>query len=393
MNNRGMLNSYVTAELTSADISGLLRLLNGSGIPFFGIEQRDSLTVLVKVARSDVRLLQYLAERAGATLSIITVSGPVYWVKGLLGRPLLVIGMLLLIALVIWLPTRVLFIAVDGNQNLPTSRVLEEAARCGIVFGASRREVRSEIMKNTLLEALPELQWAGINTSGCTAVISVKERSSEQYSLPDHCVSSIVAARDGVIESCISSKGDLLCKPGQAVKKGDVLISGYTDCGIKITADRAEGEIFAKTAYEFSVVTPTDYQQKGAVVRKVRNFGLLIGKKRINFYKGSGISGGSCDKMYSKYVLSLPGGFSLPVALLKETTISCYLTESAVNQPESMLEAFASNYLKGQMQNGTILRKDETVTESDGVFRLDGVYDCRENIGIVQEEKIGEFNG
>ena len=97
--------------------------------------------------------------------------------------------------------------------------------------------------------------------------------------------------------------------------------------------------------------------------------------------------------MYSKYVLTLPGGFSLPVALLKETTVSCHLTETTVDQPESILVPFASNYLMGQMQDGAILRKDETITESDGIFRLEGVYDCRENIGIVQEEKIGEFDG
>lgn len=32
-------------------------------------------------------------------------------------------------------------------------------------------------MKNALLSAIPELQWAGVNTYGCRAVISVRERT------------------------------------------------------------------------------------------------------------------------------------------------------------------------------------------------------------------------
>ena len=390
-----MINSYVTVELTSADMTGLLRTLNGSGIPVFGMEQRDSLTVVLKVIDSDALLLRYLAEKAGATLRIITVSGPVYWLKGLLSRPLLIIGMVLLLALVIWLPTRVLFISVEGNQYLPTYRILDEAEQCGILFGASRREVRSEKMKNALLAAIPELQWAGINTFGCTAVISVEERISEAYKTPDHTVSSIIAVRDGVIESCISSKGDLLCKPGQAVKKGDVLISGYTDCGIKITADRAEGEIFAKTVHEITVVTPTDYRQKGTVLQNHRNYSLLIGKKRINFFKGSGISGMTCDKLYKEYYVRLPGGFQLPLALAVTETIIYdeFTAQVSAFDTKSIMQNCAQGYLLSQMVSGKILYNAASVKQGEYLHILHGRFLCSEMIGRTQTEGLLEQYG
>ena len=63
-------------------------------------------------------------------------------------------------------------------------------------------------------------------------------------------VGSIVASRDGVITSITTTKGTPLCKAGQAVKAGQILISGYTDCGISIRADPAEGEVFAETYRE-----------------------------------------------------------------------------------------------------------------------------------------------
>jgi len=390
VSNQSMIDSYVTVELTSADLTGFLRSLNASGVPVFSVERRDSLTIILKVIRSDVMTLQNIAGRKGATMKVITVSGPVYWLKGLLSRPLLITGMFLLVVLVLWLPTRVFFISVEGNQYLSTSRVLEEAEKCGIVFGASRREVRSEKVKNSLLAAIPELQWTGINTFGCMAVISVEERNDEPHHEQGHTVSSIIAVRDGVIESCISSKGDLLCKPGQAVQKGDILISGYTDCGIKITADRAEGEVFAKTVHEITVVTPLDYCQKGEVLHYNRNYSLLIGKKRINFYKGSGIPGMTCDKLYTEYYVQLPGGFQLPLGIAVTETVlydESSAQASACNT-DFLMQDRAQGYLLSQMVSGKILYKDVSVEQRESLHVLHGRYLCSEMIGRTQTERI-----
>jgi sporulation protein YqfD len=152
--------------------------------------------------------------------------------------------------LTIFLPTRVLFIHVEGNSTVEERRILEAAQECGIRFGASRRQVRSEKMKNRLLEKVPELKWAGVNTSGCTAVISVREQPVQEQRTGYTGISSIVAACDGRITSCTVTKGNGLCAPGQVVQKGQLLISGYLDCGICIRVTGAEGEIFAETRQE-----------------------------------------------------------------------------------------------------------------------------------------------
>ena len=66
-----------------------------------------------------------------------------------------------------------------------------------------------------------------------------------------HC-----GSRDGFIVSATVTRGNFLCRVGQSVKAGQVLISGYTDCGICIQATRAEGEIYAQTSRDFAAVTP-----------------------------------------------------------------------------------------------------------------------------------------
>ena len=122
---------------------------------------------------------------------------------------------------------------------------------------------------------------------------------------------------------------------------------------------------------------------------------LLIGKKRINFSKDSGISDATCVKIYSEYYLTLPGGYRLPVALIKETVQSF----DAEVQPRSeedaaqRLSAFAKNYLRQQMVALTILDAQEEILPDGQCYRLTGQYACAEMIGREHGEQIGDFHG
>jgi sporulation protein YqfD len=271
--------------------------------------------------------------------------------------------------------------------------ILERAADCGISFGASRRYVRSERMKNTLLEVIPELQWAGINTFGCKAVISVRERPEEEKVDKPVGVSSIVASMDGVVTECTVTKGSIQCNPGDAVKRGQLLISGYTDCGLKILATCAEGEVTALTKRELSVISPSKYSVRTERLESKQYYSLVFGKKRINLYKCSGICGGSCVKMYSKYVLTLPGGFELPVSVIRETVTPALTELQQIAERNELLCGYADSYLSGLMTDGRILQKDVKLWETDSLFCLAGKYACLESIVQRQEEKIGDQNG
>lgn len=389
------LGGMVEVIVTSADIPGILAAANGADIPIFSVHQRADLTITAQIRRQDYRALAALCSKRGVSVALQHRQG-LYWIgKTLLKRPVLLLGMLLLLMVLLYLPSRVFFVRVEGNSTIPANRILEAAEGSGIRFGASRREVRSERVKNSLLGAVPELQWAGVNTYGCVAVISVRERSITELSETENTVTSIAAAVDGVVTSCTATSGNLLCRPGQAVKAGEILISGYTDCGLTIRATRAEGEVFAQTIRKLTAVTPAQYAGKGEITGVKHGYSLLIGKKRINLWKDSGISGATCGRMYSEYYVTLPGGFRLPIALAVEKFSLCsieqtLLEESRVN---GLLAEYARSQLLGQTVAGRILEKSEQLFADNGRYRLEGEYVCTEMIGRVQREQIGEYHG
>lgn len=389
------LNGMILFRITSADVAGALTVLNNNGIELFQTFSRNDLTVEVMIRRQDQKRLRKILERRGDSIESVKVRGMYWRGKRMLKRPVFLGGIVALVILSCVIPSRIWFFKVEGNQTISDKMILEYAANCGIAFGASRREVRSEKMKNALLEALPQLQWAGVNTSGCVATISVREREIGKQPEEVHGVSSIVAACDGLIQSCTVIKGNAVCAVGQAVKAGQMLISGYTDCGLSIQACRAEGEVFAQTEHAISVVALSEYSQKISKNKETRKYSLLIGKKRINLYKDSGILESTCDKMVLENCLTLPGGFVLPVTLITE--VWSYNDESVTavdpDQLEEQLKTFASAYLNSQMIAGRILSADETVIPEDGFVCLEGKYACHEMIGRVQKEEILKPDG
>lgn len=384
----------VAVELTSAEVHRSLQRISESGIHLYQIQGINDLTFRFWIRRVDYRRVKAIADKLGDSCELKSKTG-LYWsVKSLKNRKVLVSGLLVLAVLTVYLPRRIFFVQVEGNNSVPVQMILEKASQCGIGFGASRRDVRSEKMKNALLSAIPQLQWAGVNTKGCVAVISVREKTAAEDEGAPPSVSRIVASRDAVIVGCTVEQGNAVCKVGQAVKAGELLVSGYTDCGISIKATRSLAEVYGQTSRSLHAVMPADSIVRTGITSQQKKYGLIIGKKRINFYTDSGILGESCGKMSTVNYLTLPGGFVLPVALVTEVWTDYHHEVSTVpeDRAEIGLSDFADNYLMQQMLAGRVLRRHIQYSCENRVYALEGNYACIEMIGREQsEETLGNY--
>lgn len=392
---RNSLLGSVTATLTSADIPATLDAISARGIRVYRVQSKSELDAELTVARADYRKLRALAEHRGDSLRLKSRGG-LYWLaKAFFMRPVLMLGIGTIFLATLLIPNYVLFVRFEGYQTVSENELREAAQECGISFGATRRTVRSERVKNAMLEQLPSLAWVGVNTRGCVATVSARERSDVQKTDDAPQVSHIVAGVDGVILSATVQSGDIRCAVGEAVVAGQVLISGYTDCGICTRAERANGEIFARTMRAFSAKILQNTAQKGEITAVKKNYSLTIGKKRINLCNNSGILGSSCGRMYEEKKLTLPGGFVLPITLTIETVTYYDLQATARNADEisTELRDFATLQMRSQMIAGTIDDAVYTYQEEQDALRLDAVFWCTEMIGREITEKNGEQYG
>lgn len=388
------LRGNVTAELVSGDIPATLREFTDRGFSVFQVREEGELTVTLEIPREEYEALAALCDSRGDLLTLRQHRGFYRIGKRLQRRPLLLGGLGALLLLSMFLPKRILFVRVEGNRRVPDRAILETAESCGVRFGAVRRELCSERIKNELLRQLPQLQWAGVNTAGCVATISVREKGETEVPA-EPAVSSIVAACDGIVVSGTVTAGSGQFQVGQAVSRGQVLISGYTDLGLTIRAERASGEVYARTRHVLASILPSQGENKGEVTGQQVRFGLILGKKRINFWKGSGICAPSCDRIYEAYTVTLPGGFSLPLILFRETIRQRDTSPWALTAEDARtaLTGFSQRYLTGRIIGGRILENHHALTEEKGAFLLESEFLCVEMIGREREERMGETYG
>lgn len=393
------LAGMLILQVTSADCAGFMNSLNRANLKLHEVKVLDGLTISIKISRKQYKFVKETAEKKGASIKIIRRPGA-YWLGvSALRRPVLLLFLCIALFLTVFLSGRVLFVSVEGNTEIPDNLIIEAAESCGIRFGARRRQVRSEKMKNALLQEIPQLQWAGINTLGCTAVISVKEKTSaDERKESEYGVCSIVAARDGIIQNCTVYKGNPLCSVGQAVKAGQTLVSGYTDLGIVTQATHANAEVKALTFRQLEVVSPRATITRGKNMSTKKAYFLRVGKKLIKLSKDSGIIGTTCAKIYLEEYVFLPGGFRLPVCLITETL--CFYEDSqntsAETESANWLAESAAAHLRGDMVAGEIISSQVEIESEEDACYLYGRYACIEMIGRVNYEdaipKDGEYD-
>lgn len=138
-------------------------------------------------------------------------------------------------------------------------------------------EELDNITKKILADNKNNLEWVSIKKDGMKYIVRAEERIIKSEVVSDK-PRDIVASKDAYITKVIGSKGNVLVRQGEYVKKGTVLISGkitlYED--VKgITS--ASGSVYGNVWYECTVETPKEISSERLTGRK--RYNLNVGNK------------------------------------------------------------------------------------------------------------------
>lgn len=135
-------------------------------------------------------------------------------------------GFVLFMILLSILSSFVWEITFQGQRTYTKETLLKTIHSLHIYRGMKRKNLVCDDIEKSIREIYPDISWVSAEEKGSRLVISIKEAEKlaerEKGGRPCH----LTAKFSGVVKSISVNRGVALVKPGQRVKKGQVLISG-----------------------------------------------------------------------------------------------------------------------------------------------------------------------
>ena len=306
------------------------------------------------------------------------------------------LGLLIAVALVVLSERFVWDVRVYGNEAMSEEEVIAELRECGFGVGSYIPDLSTPVLENRVLIASERISWISIRMDGTVAVVQVIEESlppptEENTSRP----ANLVAARDGQIEYWQIYRGQPVVVVGQAVREGELLVSGIYDSnlyGYRYT--RAAGEVMARTEHCLTVEIPLTYEER------VQNEPYL-GELRLHFFnfsakifKNSRNEGDSCDIIKEKMGLERFGLRDLPF-YLERVTCTPYTLHTQTRTHELALE-LAYDELDARLSelsvSAQILEKQIATELGEESLILTCTVSCIENIAVQREFEITDVS-
>ena len=379
------------ARITGASPEWALNKLSQARIAFRDMKKTDDFTIELLLPVKDILRAQAVCTRAMCQLEEEKRYGFRQIFGGLFHRPVLLILLSLAAAAAIAVPKFVFFYTVTGNERVPSELILRTLDELGVGVGAYGPSIKPQAIKNKILCRIPELKWITIQQSGMRATVVVREREAPEPVYVRKAPRNVIASHAGMLTRVSVLAGNSLCKVGDSVTQGQLLVSAYTDFGFKTQVTAARAEIYAETIRRATCVLPQHRSVKEAKTTRRSAVSLLVGRRRIALF-GGGIPEKPCEKETKTYWLTLPGGFSLPLGIAI-TGIYEYDTKDEILQ-----EASVQQSLLGQIQTraqrdmiaGTILDSRCRIQTADGCIRLCATLRCEEMIARMQPANLKE---
>lgn len=298
------------------------------------------------------------------------------------------IGICIFFAILIYMGNYVWQIYVVGNVKISEKTILEAGESIGIKIGVSAKEINTLKNKEELLLSVNGIAWASLNLEGSRLTININETIDNDKT--DNLPSNIYAKTDCVIKKIDIKSGIPLVKKGDAVLKGDLLVTGIIDLPNAQIKEfvKSNAIIIGETNRTF---TTKVYKENYILINKeIKHRKTLINFFGLNLplYFGN-VNPPYCFDTINKNLNLF--GKKLPIGY--KTKIFQEYEYKKINIDFESAKKIAYERIENAMIEGnynTFYQLNEEFFEEKDFFILQRKYKCEENIGY--EEKISENN-
>ncbi len=353
----------------------ILNLCAVSGITLWGSKFKDG-SITANITVRDFYRLREIIKGTGMRLHILEKSGFPFFVSRYKRRYGLFIGLILFIGILQFLSGFIWIIDVSGNSSTDYNEIVSACGEIGIRVGTPKAHINPKTQRERLLLELDSLSWAALNVEGSRLTVNVSEAKKQKVKDSTPC--NLKAELDGIIKKIDVTSGNCVVKVGDAVKKGDILVSGIIETAGGTRFVRSEGSIIAQVEKSYTLSEKFKIKKDIETGKtKTKTVIELFGFK-IPLYLGAE------QKPFNEYpkrvTLKLLDK-NLPITLYKKKFR--FKEEITENRSEERLKKLLENQmqeiLKAEKNEKTDIINKEFVAENDGIT-LKFTLSCEQNI-------------
>ena len=313
------LIGYLRIEVDGVFVERFINICKARQILLWNIKLKEEIKLYANIGIKDYKKIREIAKKTNTKVIIKKKKGVPFIINKYKKRKALVTILAIVILVNIVLSNFIWNITITGNTNISTDEIIEELKQEGLEIGTLKNNINLNMVINNLRLKNDDIAWVGINIKGTNARIKIKERNKAPAIIDDSDYCNIVSDKDGLIIKIDVQNGTAVVKPGDIVKKGDLLVNGYLEgkyTGIRYV--HAISNIRAKVWYSKKEKKYFKQQILTDTGKTEKKYALKINNFKINFYKTLS-KFENYDTICESKKMKIFSNFYLPIEIIKMT--------------------------------------------------------------------------
>lgn len=380
---------YIKFAFVGGFAEGFINECYNNGLNLKNIKRKNDYII----AETDIKTyfkLHRFAYKKGGKVKIIKKCGLPFVLSPLRNRWGVFAGMLFFVLLISFMGGFIWNITVTGTDKVTDAKIIDYLSQNGLAVGKRWADIDKENLEFSVLSDFEDVGWISINKFGSTAGIEINETVNTPNIIDNSKITNVRATKDGIIKHVTALSGLPQVKEGEAVTKGDLIISGVYQSEVdnKNHFTHAHGTVLAEVKDSFTLNISREQNNKIYTDKKeYKSFYFFGIKIPLYFCKDKGNSDTVTEKSY--YILN---SFRLPIAIITETE-NYYEIESKTLEDDELVELAKSELEKlknEELKDCNIVNEKVSYDLGADSCKITGDYVFIEDIGKEVEIELSD---
>ena len=273
-----LFENEVDFIIEGAETERILKYCSDKGLKINNLK-KEGYKLFGSLRAKDYKKLKKIRIKYGLKMKITNKRGYYFFIKKNQTKAGFVFGLIFVILSSIILNKFIWEINIYGNKDVDAETIIQSAEEMGLKKGTLSKKHDSQTVEWYIMNENEGLALVEVNIQGSCANILVREATKPaEMKSDDDIPVNIIASRYGVIRKMDVFDGQDAVKVGDAVMKGDLLVSAvYEDRHNKLTLKHARANIIAETDYSIEVEFPLEQiiEKRGNINKKTYEIDLM----------------------------------------------------------------------------------------------------------------------